>query len=166
MLALTAAAFATNLFEIPEPADPPFHFDKTLPELTSPAVVTMDARWLRSLPLSEWTDITDIPRFHCDGAVIRRIEIGNPGGIGSHLRLYLRFHVGLRNGDDRDITIDYDLLDGDRVVGSGKVKTQNLDEHATTTFVGSIKLAKREFDKLIADGGRPTFRVTMTIEEQ
>jgi hypothetical protein len=80
--------------------------------------------------------------------------------------MYFRFHVGLRKGDDRDITINYDLLDGERVVGSGRIDTWNLDEHTTTWFEGFMKLAQKDFDTLIADGGKPSFRVTMSIAEQ
>ena len=149
------------------PKAPPFKFDETLPELPTPAVVNMDASWLRSLPqYSEWVDIKNIPRFHCDGAVIRRINIAKAGTYSGLLQFNLRFDVGLRKGDDKDITIDYNFLDGDRVVGSGRIDRQNLDEDQNTTFQVSIALAKTDFEKLLAAGAKPIFRLTMSIAEQ
>jgi hypothetical protein len=143
-----------------------FILGKTLPELASPAVVDIDASWLRSLPTAEETDIKYVPRFHTDGAVITRIEAFKGRADGRKGLMHLCFHIGLRRGLDKDITINYDLRDGDHVVGSGRIKRQNLDERETTMFDGVLRFAESDFDKLKADGAKPVLRVTVWIDEQ
>ncbi len=164
-LAIPTSAFAADPSGFQHVA-PPYKFDDTLPELKTPAVISIDASWLRSLPANEWTDIKNIPRFHCDGAVIHRIAIINYGPSGKNVRMDLHFYVGLRKGGDRDITIDYGLFDGELVVGSGHIKTQNLDERNTTMLEASIVCSKSAFDRLKRGTGKPILRITMSIEDE
>jgi len=164
-LTLTACAFVDWLLTWhPQPYTHTFMLDSTLPELRSPAVVDIDATGLLSLPISEWTDIKYVPRFQTDGAVITRITAFSMGASGRNGAMKFCFHVGLRSGHDRDITIGFDLLDSDRLIGSGHIKKQNLDEGSTTVLLGSVSFLQADFDTLKTEGAKPVLRVTMAIE--
>ncbi len=147
---------------------PPFTFDKKeYPERPSPAVVDIDAGFLRKLSGTGVRHVKEIPHFHCNGAVLTDVELISWTGGVSNEHFLFQFHVGLRRGEDRDFSLTFELLDGDRVVGSGEIKKQNLDERVVTAFLGSsMKVAKADYAKLIAENGKPILRVTMTVDEQ
>lgn len=166
LLCLCALPVLADPIPPPGPFPGPYKFDKTLPEMPSPAAVSVEAPWMDSLSSVKWKEIDGLPPFHCGGAVIRRLEVERSGAGPTYLSLWFRAYIGLRKGDDVDFGMSYDVLDGDHVIGSGKVKTQNLDERVTTPFLTMVKVDKKALAALTAAGGAPIVRITLSVDEQ
>lgn len=144
---------------------PPFKFDKTLPSRESPVTIEVPIDVIRPLKFSEWADVPDLPRFHCDGAVITRLQVTKFGSVGKTGRIGLRVRIGLRRGFDRAMRMRFDFLNDGTVVGWGEMKEQNLDEGENSSFETSAKLPKAAYEAILSPTVKPTLRLTLFIDE-
>jgi hypothetical protein len=134
--------------------------DQNLLEVPAPAVIEIDASALRSSRPGTWNELPLMSRFRIDGAVLRSVE-ARLHTSSSTVRLDFHFYVRLRAGRDRNAGIDYELVDGGRVLGSENIARWNLDENEVTEIAGSLNITRKDFDAL----EKPVLRVRFSVKE-
>jgi len=134
-----------------------FTLDKSLPEWPSPAVFTVDPQPFVTTPFGTGINFSGVPKFHVDGATITEVFVSNEGGG----YFTLKFCIGLRRGGDADGTVTYELVTGERVIATGQVGPENIDEHTVTILSKRVRVKKADLQELRAAGG--TFRISLAI---
>jgi hypothetical protein len=68
-------------------------------------------------------------------------------------------------GHDVGGTISFGILDSEKqLVALGQAK-DNIDEGKASYLDGTLKIKYRDFDRVFADGQKPTLRVTLRVDD-